>query len=90
MIMGSVKKMDNGSYLALEPQIIQNIMSATTDQVNKIKDLVQNTIILTSPIVRVYFKKLVDQFYPNIVVLSFNEVDTDIQIQALGNISIAQ
>lgn len=89
MIMGSVKKMDNGSYLALEPQIIQNIMTVTTDQVNKVKELVQNTIILTSPIVRVYFKKLVDQFYPNIVVLSFNEIDTDIQIQALGNISIA-
>lgn len=88
MIMGSVKKMDNGSYLALEPQIIQNIMTVTTDQVNKVKELVQNTIILTSPIVRVYFKKLVDQFYPNIVVLSFNEIDTDIQIQALGNISI--
>lgn len=90
MIMGSVKKMDNGSYLALEPQIIQNIMSVTTEQVNKVKDLVQNTIILTSPIVRIYFKKLVDQFYPNIVVLSFNEIDTDIQIQALGNISIVQ
>lgn len=90
MIMGSVKKMDNGSYLALEPQVIQSIMTVTTDQINKVKDLVQNTIILTSPIVRIYFKKLVDQFYPNIVVLSFNEIDTDIQIQALGNISIAQ
>lgn len=89
MIMGSVKKMENGSYLALEPQVIQNIMTATTEQINKVKDLVPSTIILTSPIVRVYFKKLVDQFYPNIVVLSFNEIDTDVQIQALGNISIA-
>ena len=90
MIMGSVKKMENGSYLALEPQIIQSIMSATTEQINRIKDLVQTTIVLTSPIVRVYFKKLVDQFYPNVAVLSFSEIDNVIQIQALGNISIAQ
>lgn len=88
LIMGAVKKMDTGSYLALDPQTIQNIITATTTEVNKIKDLVQVPIILASPIVRVYFKKLVDQFYPNVVVLSFNEIDSNIQIQALGNIAI--
>lgn len=87
-IMGAVKKLDNGSYLALEPNVIQSIVAATTTEVNKIKDLVQTPIILTSPIVRVYFKKLVDQFYANVVVLSFNEIESDVQIQALGNISL--
>lgn len=87
-IMGAVKKSDNGYYLALEPQLIQDIMTATTTEINKVKDLVQNTIVLTSPIVRMYFKKLADQFYPNVVVLSFNEIDSQIQIQALGNISL--
>lgn len=87
-IMGAVKKSDSGYYLALEPQLIQEIMTITTTEINKIKDLVQNTIVLTSPIVRMYFKKLADQFYPNVVVLSFNEIDAQIQIQALGNISL--
>lgn len=87
-IMGAVKKSDSGYYLALEPQLIQEIMTVTTTEINKIKDLVQNTIVLTSPIVRMYFKKLADQFYPNVVVLSFNEIDAQIQIQALGNISL--
>ena len=45
-------------------------------------------IVLTSPIVRIYFKKLIDQFYPNVVVLSFSEIDTQVQIQALGNIAV--
>ena len=88
MIMGAVKKLDNGSYLALDQQSIQKIITATTEQVDRIKELVQTPVILTSPIVRVYFKKLIDQFYPNIVVLSFSEIDTQIQIQALGNITI--
>lgn len=88
MIMSSVKKMENGSYLALEPQTIQSIISATNREIDKIKDIVQVPIILTSPIVRVYFKKLVDQFYPDAVVLSFNEIDAYVQIQALGNITI--
>lgn len=88
MIMNSVKKVDNGSYLALEPSVIQNIVQATTREVDKIKDLVPYSVVLTSPIVRTYFKKLVDQFYPNIVVLSFNELDNNVQIQSLGNIVI--
>ena len=85
-IMGAVKKLDTGSYLALDPQTIQGIITVTTREVEKIKDLVTVPIILTSPIVRVYFKKLVDQFYLGAAVLSFNEIDTDVKIQALGNI----
>ena len=88
LIMGAVKKLDNGSYLALDQQSIQKIINATTEQVDRIKELVQTPVILTSPIVRVYFKKLIDQFYPNIAVLSFSEIDTQVQIQALGNIAI--
>lgn len=88
MIMGAVKKLDSGSYLALDQQSIQKIVAGTTQQIDKIKDLVQVPIVLTSPIVRVYFKKLIDQFYPNVVVLSFNEIDTQVVVQALGTISV--
>lgn len=87
-IMAAVKKMDTGSYLALDPKTIQSIITATNREIEKIKDLVTVPIILTSPIVRVYFKKLVDQFYPDTVVLSFNEIDPEIKIQALGNITL--
>ncbi len=89
-IMGSVKRLDTGSYLALDPQTIQGIITTTSREIDKIKDLVTTPIILTSPIVRVYFKKLVDQFYLGATVLSFNEIDTDVKIQALGNIVLPQ
>ena len=89
LIMNSVKKMETGSYLSLEPQVIQSIVQTTANELNKVRDLVEHSIVLTSPIVRVYFKKLIDQFIPDVVVLSFNEVDSNVQIQALGNISMA-
>ena len=59
-------------------------------EINKIKDLVNVPIVLTSPVVRIYFKKLIDQFYPNVTVVSFSEIDNNIQIQALGNIALGQ
>ncbi len=88
MIMQSVKKVDNGSYLALDSNNIQLVLNATKAEVEKVKDLLQYTIVLTAPIARIYYKKLVDQFYPQVIVLSFNEIEGDIQIQALGNITL--
>ena len=87
-IVSSVKKSEQGSYLALDPQSIQSIIASLNTQMEKIKDVVPSPIVLTSPIVRIYFKKLVDQFIPGITVLSFNEIDNSVQIQAVGNISI--
>ncbi len=88
-ITGAVKKVETGSYLALEPKLIQEIINATTRELGKVKYLVSIPIILTSPIIRLYFKKLVDQFYLNAVVLSFNEIDSDVKIQALGSITLS-
>ena len=87
-IVAGVKKSEQGSYLALDPVTIQKLMNALNEQIDRVKEVVPNPIILTSPIVRVYFTKLVDQFVPNITVLSFNEIDNTVQIQAVGNVAI--
>ena len=89
MIMSAIKKSDHGSYLALDPDSIQKIITATSEQIDRVKNAVQIPIILTSPITRLYLKKLLDQFFPNIVVLSYSEIETNIQIQALGSVSLA-
>ncbi|MCL1804942.1 MAG: flagellar biosynthesis protein FlhA [Clostridiales bacterium] len=88
IIINSVKKMDGGAYLALEPDTIQKIITATNEKINQMKQVVQPAIILTSPVVRLYFKKLLDQFNPEVVVLSFNDIDSGVQIQSLGTIAI--
>lgn len=88
MIVSAVKKSDQGSYLALSPDLIQQIIAVTNNEIDKIKDVIPTVIILTSPVVRIYFKKLTDQFIPNITVLSYSEIDAAAQIQAIGNISL--
>jgi flagellar biosynthesis protein FlhA len=88
LIVKGLKKHDTGSYLSLDAAVIQKIITSSTEQIDKMKRLVQEPIILTSPVVRVYFKKLMDQFFPDITVLSFNDLDSNIQIQSLGIIKI--
>ena len=88
-IIKNIKRMEGGAYLTLEPDVIQKIVTATKTQIDKVRKLVPEPIILTSPVVRVYYKKLLDQFYPNITVLSFNDLDSAVQVQSLGVISIS-
>lgn len=88
LIISAINKNDRGSYLSIDPEIMQKIVGELLEQIKKLKEEMNIPIILTSPFVRGYFRKLVDQFYPKAVVLSFNEIDNAVQIQAIGNISI--
>jgi flagellar biosynthesis protein FlhA len=89
-IIANVKKSDRGSFLSLDPDMVQQIMNSANEAIDKVRDVVPQVIILTSPVVRVYFKKLIDQFIPGIIVLSYNEIDNTVQIQSIGNVSIAK
>lgn len=86
LVVASVKKSDQGSYLAMDPDNMQRLIHSLQEQLDKVAEILPTPIVLTSPIVRVYFKKLIDQFIPGITVLSFNEIDNSVQIQAIGNI----
>jgi flagellar biosynthesis protein FlhA len=87
-IVGSISKNEHGTYLSLDPQTTQKIIMKLTDCVSKVKDVVTTPVILTSPVVRIYFSKLLQQFYPRAVVLSFNELDNNVQIQAVANVTL--
>jgi flagellar biosynthesis protein FlhA len=58
------------------------------EQENRLKDQLSDVVVLTSPVVRCYYRKLIEQFSSEAVVLSFNEIMNDVNIQALGTISI--
>lgn len=88
-IVGSISKNEHGTYLSLDPQTTQKIITQLTDCMAQVKDVVSTPVILTSPVVRIYFSKLLQQFYPKAVVLSFNELDNNVQIQAVANVKIA-
>ena len=87
-IVNSISKNEHGTYLALDPQITRKIISRLTECIAGVKDVVTTPIILTSPIVRLYVSRLLQQFYPKAVVLSFNELDSSVQIQAVANVAI--
>lgn len=85
-VITSLTPGEQGMYLALSPDLMQSIITQMGEEINKFKDLGQNPIVLTSQGIRVHFYHLIEQFYPNVYVLSFNEISDNVQIQAIGNI----
>lgn len=88
-IVASLTKNDQGVYLALGPDLMQKLLTQLNEHIKKFSELSQKPILLTSHIIRIYLSRLLEQFYPDLTVLSFNEVITSVQIQALGNITLS-
>lgn len=88
IIAGVKKNSSGGSVLSIDPETVNAIVANTSDEIDKVKDVLPSIVILMSPFTRIYYKKLLDQFMPGITVLSYSEIDNNTQIQAVGNISI--
>ena len=86
-IMNSVKQTEQGSYLTLDPEKTQDIIQSVGEEVSKLENLGKNPIIITSPIVRMYFKKITSDYYKDLIVISYNEIESDVELQSVGMVS---
>ena len=86
-IMNSVKNTEQGSYLSLDPERSKKIVEALGNELKKLEDMGKNPIVITSPIVRMYFRNLAKDYYKDIIVISYNEVESNVELQSVGMVS---
>ncbi len=87
-IMGAVKNTEQGSYLTLDPEETNKIVKSLGEELKKLEDLGKNPIVITSPIVRLYFKKLVSDYFKDVIVISYNEVESNVELQSVGMVTV--
>jgi len=87
-IAESVQQSDQGSYLALDPGSTQMIYQRLTDQVTKLIQSGQQPIVLTSPTIRMYLRQLLERTMQDIPVLSYSELEPNVEIQSMGVVNI--
>lgn len=88
-IMDNVKRTEQGMFLNLDPEIVDKILKATEKAAMKLDSMGRTPIVVTSPIVRVYYKRLIEDRFPGVIVISYGEIDTNAEIQSVGMVSIA-
>ncbi len=87
-IMDSVQQTEYGSYINIEPNTAQRIINNLLKEVQKLASIGEQPIILASPVVRIYFKRMTEQVAPGLVVLSYNELDPSVEIQSVGVVKL--
>jgi flagellar biosynthesis protein FlhA len=86
-IMSSVKQTEQGAYLTLEPDKTKAIMNSVEEETTKLENMGKSAIVITSPIVRMYFKKLTSEYFKDLIVVSYNEVESDVELQSVGMVT---
>ena len=87
-ISNNVQRTESGSYVALDPHVLQAIVASISSELPKITNLGYQPIVLTSPAVRTYFHKLIERSAPNLIVLSYAELEPKVEVQSLGMVRI--
>ena len=87
-INSSIQHAEYESYLVADPNLIQRIVSNLQKFITSFTTRGLQPIVLCSPKTRIHFKKILERFYPNIVVLSHNEITHDVNINSLGMLEL--
>ena len=86
MISSSVRQTEHGAYLALEPDRAQGIIRNLSKEMEKASGLGFTPVVVVSPVVRLYFKRLTEQMMPDLAVISYNELENNVRVQAIGTV----
>lgn len=87
MLMESIDQNENGTFLSIDPMTTQSILAHLSEEIKKLLQMGEQAIVVTAPIVRFYFKRITEQAIPELVVLSYNEIESDIDVQSAGMVS---
>ncbi|MGS0764276.1 flagellar biosynthesis protein FlhA [Syntrophomonas curvata] len=83
----SIQHSEFGSYLALDPDVAQGMIDKLAKQYEDWSQRGITPVVICAPILRLYFKRLIERFISNLVVLSYNEIDSNINVEVIGMVS---
>lgn len=89
MIADGIQQTEHGNYLAIDPTVSQSILEAMANQIEQLSLMEQTPIILCSPAVRMYVRQLTERYFPQVPILSYNELEANIEVQSVGVVNVS-
>lgn len=88
IVLNSIQHTPSGNYLSLDPEVTHQILEAIKKEIGNLPPTAQKPVILTTMDIRRYFRRLVEIEFPELAVLSYQELTPEVTIQPLSRISI--
>jgi flagellar biosynthesis protein FlhA len=87
-ISDALQQTDQGSFLSLDPSVAQKMMNNLTASFEKMSSLNYQPVVMCSAQIRYHVKQLVDRFIPRVIVLSYDEILSNVEIQSLDMLEL--
>lgn len=84
IISKSIQQTEHGNYLAVDPKLQDKIVKNVYEEVEKASLQHENVVVLCSPTIRMYVKQLLERALPQLPILSYNEIEPNVQVQSVG------
>ncbi|MFJ8063805.1 flagellar biosynthesis protein FlhA [Psychrobacillus sp. NPDC096426] len=88
LIADSIQQTEHGNYLSIDPNDSQAILESMAKEIERASLMEQSPIILCSPAVRMYLRQMTERYFPQIPILSYNELESSIEVQSVGVVNI--
>lgn len=87
-IADAVQQTEHGNYLSLDPEDSQVIFDSITSELESGRSFDQSVVLLCSPAVRMYVRQLIERYLPDVAVLSYNELEPELEVKSVGVVNI--
>lgn len=88
-IADSIEQTEQGNYLSLDPSVSQQILESIAGEIERVALMNQSPVILSSPAIRMYMRQITERYFPQIPILSYNELEPSVEVQSVGVVNIA-
>lgn len=88
LVADGIQQTEHGNYLSIDPTVSQSILESIASQVEQLSLIEQTPIVLCSPAVRMYVRQLTERYFPQIPILSYNELEANVEVQSVGVVNI--
>lgn len=88
MVADGIQQTEHGNYLAMDPSDSQRVLEAAAQQIEQASFMQQSPVILCSPAIRMYVRQLLERYFPQIPVLSYNELEPSVEVQSTGAVTV--
>jgi len=90
MVRNAIRTTEKGNYLALEPETTQEIVEAVGKEIasHPFPPGARPPVILTTAEIRRYFRKIIELEFPQLSVLSYQELSENLRIQPIARVGL--
>ncbi len=88
LIAEGIQQTEHGNYLSIDPADSQRILESIAGNIEQLSLMEQTPIILCSPAVRMYVRQLTERYFPHVPILSYNELEANVEVQSIGVVNI--